>query len=79
MTASELDFGAACREITDLVARDYPGASPSQFRVVLEWEDGAWCAFVRTRSSNTRIYPVGHPTAQGALDRLRDYYRKRLR
>jgi hypothetical protein len=79
MTVNELDFGAVCREITDLVARGYPGAAPSQFLVVLEWEDGTWVAFARTRSSNTRIHPVGHPTAQGALDRLLDYYRKRLR
>ena len=65
-------FGAVCREITALIVRDFPGAVPSQFRVVLEWENGTWCAFARTRSSNTRLRPVSHPTVEGALARLRD-------
>ncbi len=66
------DFDAVCREVASLVARDFPGAAPEQFRVVLEWEGGNWVAFARTRSSNTRLYAVSHPLPGGALARLKD-------
>lgn len=66
------DFDEACREIAAYVAREFPGAEPSQFRVVLEWDNGTWLAFARTKSSNTRLHPMSHPLPGGALARLRD-------
>ena len=67
-------MGDLCRDIAEALARRYPGTVPSQYHVVLEWGDGMWLAFARTQYSPTRLSPVSHPTPEGALARLRDYY-----
>lgn len=71
------NVGDLCRDIAEAVARRYPGTDPSAYRVVLEWGDGGWLAFARAQYSPTRLYPVSHPTPEGALARLWDHYRTR--
>lgn len=71
------DLDAVCQEVVVIVARGFPGSNPTQFRVVLEWDNGGWLAFARTQYSTNRLCPMSHPTPEGALSRLLDRCRSR--